>query len=377
MVSRAPGATVLVVGLGDLGRRVLELLAGSPRIASLVACGRAAPDNLAVVAQTALIGETLGGAAHVGHVAVDLTDRAGMQQLLEQLAPDLVVFTASRHSWWRTPPALMAVPYGVWLPLQLSLLRTFMAAHRDARVRAPVVALPHPDAAGPVLAAEGLAPHTGAGNVAEVAAKLRLLAAREHGCRRDDVQVRLVLHHAAERLAFAVFAALGGSDPGDADGSGPTAPYLAQVTVRDEPLPAAAVDRLLRRPYPLPGRTASHQLTAVTVARLVDALLGDQPQRLHVPAPAGLPGGYPVQVSRHGVALDLPATVTLPQARAVNEQAGAYDGIRAIDPDGTIHLTERASRAARAVLGLTLRHIPLSALDEVAEQLERALTSAR
>ncbi len=149
------------------------------------------------------------------------------------------------------------------------------------------------------------------------------------------------------------------------------------MTVGDEPLPTAEVDRLLRRTYPLPGGTASHQLTAVTVTRLVDALLDDQPQHLHVPAPAGLPGGYPVQVSRHGIELDLPETITLQQARAVNEHGAAADGIRAIDPDGAIHLTEHASQAAHAVLGLTLQDIPLAALDDVAEQLDRALKSTQ
>ena len=365
----APGARVLVAGLGDLGGRVLEMLAGNPRIETLLGCGQPGGHSAAVVAQTALIADALGGAAQVGHLAIDLMDRAAVAAMLSEVAPDIVVFAASRHSWWRQPPAVRALPYGVWLPLQLSLLRTFMRAHQDVASTASVIALPHPDAAGPVLAAEGLAPLTGAGNVAEVAAKLRLLTAAEQGCHRDEVEVRLVLHHAAERLAFALF---------DAAPSGRAAPpYLARVTARSVPVAPEVVDRLLRQNYPLPGGTGSHQLTAATVARLVDALLADEPQPLHVPSPAGLPGGYPVLVSRRGVELDLPAGVSRSAAVAVNEQAATFDGISAIGTDGTIRYTQDATVAAHNLLGLTLEDTPIAALDEAAERLGAVLRALR
>ena len=364
----ALGARVLVAGLGDLGGRVLEMLAGNPRIETLLGCGQAGGRSAALVAQTALIADTLGGAAQVGHLATDLTDRVAVAAMLHDAAPDIVVFAASRHSWWRSPPAARALPYGVWLPLQLSLLRTFMLAHRDASSTASVIALPHPDAAGPVLAAEGLAPHAGAGNVAEVAAKLRLLTAAEMTCHRAEIEVRLVLHHAAERLAFPLF---------DVVPSGARPPYLCQVTVRSVPVAAEVIDRLLRRAYPLPGGTGSHQLTAATVVQLVDALLADRPQHLHVPSPAGLPGGYPVLVSSSGVELDLPAGISRSDAIAVNEQAAAFDGISAISPDGTIHYTHEATVAAHDLLGLTLRDTPIAALDEAADRLDAVLRALR
>ena len=365
----SPGARVLVVGLGDLGGRVLEMLAASPRIQTLLGCGQAGSHSAAVVAQSALIADTLGGATQVEHLATDLTDRAAVATMLRGAAPDIVVFAASRHSWWRSPPAARALPYGVWLPLQLSLLRTFMLAHRDGASTAVVIALPHPDAAGPVLAADGLAPLAGAGNVAEVAAKLRLLTAAEFGCHRDDVEVRLVLHHAAERLAFALF------DAAPSGGGAP--PYLARVTARSLPVAPEVVDRLLRQAYPLPGGTGSHQLTAATVVQLVDALLADEQRHLHVPSPAGLPGGYPVLVSRRGVELDLPVGISRGDAIAVNEQAAAFDGISAIGADGTIRYTPDAIVAAHDLLGLTLQDTPIAALDEAADRLEVVLRAVR
>jgi hypothetical protein len=361
-------ASVLVAGLGDLGGRVLELLAADDRIGTLTGCGRRTEEATALVHQAALVSAASRGAERVGHVEVDLGSEPAVREVLDRARPDVVVFAASRHSWWRTPAAARNLPYGVWLPLQLSLLRVFMRALRASAARSTVVALVHPDAAGPVLAAEGLAPDVGAGNVAEVAAKLEVLVAEEHGCRRADVDVRLVLHHAAERLAFSLF------DPGPGPGSSTSdPPYLARVTVAGEVLPDDEVDRLLRQPYPLPQGTGSHQLTAATVGALVGALLDDAPQRLHVPAPSGLPGGYPVVVHRGAVELDLPPGVDRAEAVAVNERAARHDGIAEVGADGRIILTEEASAAAADVLGLHLERVGPDDLDRVADELAEAL----
>jgi hypothetical protein len=347
---------------------VLQLLAGDARIGTLTGCGRETPRTVGLVHQTALVSAALGGAERVGHVAVDLGSATAVRDLLDRSRPDVVVFAASRHSWWRTPEAARSLPYGVWLPLQLSLLRLFMRALQESEADPTVVALVHPDAAGPVLAAEGLAPHVGAGNVSEVAAKLQVLAAEEHGCRRDEVDVRLVMHHAAERLAFALF------DPGPGPGaSSVDPPYLARVSVAGERLADDDVDRLVRRPYPLPDGTGSHDLTAATVARLVSALLGDAPQRLHVPAPRGLPGGYPVVAGGGVVDLDLPAGVDLADAVAVNERAARHDGIAEVGEDGAVVFTEEATSAAAEVLGVKLERVGSDDLDRVADELALAL----
>jgi hypothetical protein len=359
--------TVLVAGLGDLGSRVLELLAGEPSVAELVGCGRASPRSLGSVHQAALVADALGGPSSVRHVAADLRDPSALAAALQDTTPDVVVLAGSRHSWWRTPPAASPAPYGVWLPLQLSLTRTFMRVLAEEGLASRVVALAYPDAAGTVLAAEGLAPHVGGGNVAEVAAKLRVVTAARTGVPRSDVDVRLVLHHAAERLAFSLF------DPAATADSGPLPPYWARVKVAEEVLPAEDVDELLRSDYPLPTGTGSHQLTAATTVELVRGLLADVPRRLHAPAPGGLPGGYPVVVSRHGVELDLGDELTLDEAVRVNQLAARSDGIEEITPDGTILFTEEASTAARELLGVRLRSVALDDLDRCADALEAAL----
>ena len=176
---------------------------------------------------------------------------------------------------------------------------------------------------------------------------------------------RKAVHHAAERLAFTLF------DTGTTATEPP--PYLAEVTVRGQSLVTADVDRLLREPYPLPAGTGSHQLTAATVAALVDALIGERPRHLHVPSPHGLPGGYPTVVSSGGIQIDLPSGVGLSEAVAVNERAAVFDGIAGVDADGTLHYTQSATTAAREILGLTLADVPLDHLAATADELHREL----
>jgi hypothetical protein len=177
----------------------------------------------------------------------------------------------------------------------------------------------YPDATGPVLAASGHSVGCGLGNVAEVAAKF-------------PVPVRLAAHHALCPFAFQNY--------GSADGDLP--PFLVEPD-----LPEAA--EIVRSPCPLlPGQDL-HRVTVATASVLFDALLGDAPTAVNVPAPGGLPGGYPALASGLEVSLDLPWP--LEQARAVNQAAARWDGIERIDPDGTVILTDAAVATLGEMLG--------------------------
>lgn len=351
------GATVLVIGLGDLGTRVFDALARLPEIDRLVGAGRDEERGRARAGQTAFVASLVGGPRHVGFELVDLDDVAGAASLLRRLDPDLVVTAASRHTWWRpfADERVGALPFGVWLPLQLVLVRRLMEARREAGIGARVVCLPYPDAVGPALAPLGLAPDLGAGNVAETAPKLALLAAREAGVAREQVRVRLVMHHAAQRVVF-------GGPAGEP-------PWAAEVLVSNERLPNEDVQRLFRAPWPLPQGRDTHELSAAATAHAVRALLADEPTATHAPAPNGLPGGYPVRLSRRGVELDLPAHLSGEEAIAVNERAAAFDGIERIQPDGTIVFTSEVAAETERLLGLRLERVRPDEVAGVADEL--------
>jgi hypothetical protein len=323
-------ATVLVIGLGDLGTRVLDALARLPEIERLVGASRDEEHGRGRAGQAALVAELAGGPRSVEFERLDVGDVAATASCLARIDPDVVVMAASRLTWWRPPrdELLAARPLGIWLPLQLTLVRSLMVAGREARSRAVVVSLPYPDGVGPALAPLGLAPDLGAGNVAETAPKLARLAG-------PGAEVRLVMHHAVQRVAFAQSGDVGVhlhhlGEP----------PWAAEVRVDGERLDDERVRELFRAPYPLPAGRDTHELTAASTAETVRALLGDMPVATHAPAPGGRPGGYPVRVSRAGVELDLPERLDEAAAVALNERAARWDGVERIEADGTIVFTE-------------------------------------
>lgn len=355
-----------VVGLGDLGARIVDSLARLP-VGRIVAVDRSAERADSVAGQAGLVAGTLGGASRVEPSAGDVGDVAATASLLGALDPDLIVMTASRHTWWRTPPSIAAVPYGIWLPLHLGLVRDLMRARNEAGVRGRVVALPCPDLVGPVLAGMDLAPELGAGNVAEVASKLARLVSLEESAPPEEVSVRLVAHHAVERFAFEAFSVLGGPAGGLAGGP---PPFRARVEVRGRSLPAEHLRELLRRPYPLLAGRDNHALTAAATTATVAALLGDEPRLVHVPAPAGRPGGYPVRASADGLELDLPEGTTEADAMAVNATAARWDGVEEIREDGTVTFTREASVAAERLLGLRVSSCSVGEIDDLAAEME-------
>jgi hypothetical protein len=363
--------TVLVLGLGDLGQRIVNVL--SHRFGGrLVAAARDGEHARGVAGQAALVAALCDGPRAIEAAVADLTDHDATAALLARLQPEVVVLAASRLTWWRVPERARSLPYGVWLPLQIPLVRALMQARDDAAVSARVVALPFPDAVGPVLAGVGLAPETGAGNVLEMAAKLVSVTAERYSVQRDAVDVRLVAHHATERIAFSAFGGLAGTEGGP---TGPP-PLHAVVTVDGETLPDEEARELLTTSYPLLSGRATHELTAAATAATVAALLAHEPQRLHVPAPSGRPGGYPVRISRAGVELDLPPAMSEADAVAVNAVAARWDGIERIHPDGAFTYCQWVSTALERLLGLRLEHVDPADSDAIADELAARLARA-
>jgi hypothetical protein len=179
----------------------------------------------------------------------------------------------------------------------------------------------------------------GLGNVSEVAAKFRR-------------PVRLVAHHALGPHAFGSYGSFGGELP----------PYLIDM-------PKDAADAVIREPWPLLTDRDMNRVTAAAAARLFAALLGDGMTPDHVPAPAGLPGGYPVLAGGMRVELDLRWPVE--EAVAVNEAGGRFDGVERIDPDGTVTLTAGTAETLRRVLDYDVPVLRPSEAGGAAAELKR------
>jgi hypothetical protein len=335
------GARILIVGLGDLGRRLALTLATASAdddTSELVLCGRAATATSWARLTAAASG------ARVRGEAIDLLDTAALTALLTHEQPTLIVQCASLLPPFmvtelaeRAHPlalALRAGGFGLQLAAQLPLVRSLMQARRLAKLMAPVVNCSYPDVTHPVLAAQDLAPTLGVGNAGMVAALVRATL-RAHSPTVPPPLVRVLAHHAhVTPVVLADRARLG---------RGPA----PQVMLGDA---GERRDELAFAGAPLPATRELNALTAAHATAVVRALLpAGAPLRTSAPGPFGWAGGWPVRIAHGELTLDLPAGVDLQAARSEAAAAAIGDGIVAIDAGGVVHYSDAARAALAAV----------------------------
>lgn len=355
---------VMIVGFGSLGAAVLDCLAREPDIGEIVVASRDRRRverrcNLARISALAL-----GVVPRIRVEPLDLDDVGRSAESIARQAPDLIVSTATRQTWWLADllpgpagDALSRAPFGAWLPVHLSLAIKFMQAVRAADFRGHALVASFPDVVNVVLARIGLAPTCGLGNLDEIVPKLGALAAERLRVSPRAIRVLLVAHHALEPFVF-------GSPGGEAP------PFWLRVEWEGRDVTErVAAPRLLFEPWPLPAGPSWHLLTAASASRLILALCGASPGLLHVPAPGGLPGGYPAIAERGGVhLLDLPG-LDRGHAVAINERSQPFDGIERIEADGAVQFTDRAAGVMRETLGYNCGRLGADECDGRATEL--------
>lgn len=360
---------LMLIGLGGLGSTTLEFLAREPSLGQIVACGRnerqgTARCNLARLGATAQ-----GFVPDLRFLRMDLNDPGRVAEIVSREAPYLILSTASRQTWWLPHlPTLGAgglgrARFGVWLPIHLTLTLKLMQALRDADYRGIALTAPFPDVVNCVLGRLGLAPTCGVGNLDEIVPKVRLLAARLLGAAVDNVEIRLVAHHALQQVVFRAV-----SEPAPSPAEVP--PYFLRVYLHGEDVTeTVTAAELLLAPYPLPSGPAWSFLTAGSTVRLVRALLSDRETLLHAPAPHGLPGGYPVVVYRGSVECAPIEGLTATEAIGINERSHRFDGIERIEPDGTVAFCQEDVELMRRTLGYDCDRLPPAEAEPRAQEL--------
>jgi len=232
-----------------------------------------------------------------------------------------------------------------------------MQAARAGSYGGPVVNLSFPDVTGPVLARLGLAPALGLGNAGMI---LRRVCAALRAARPDSSLplVRVIAHHAQ---VARVMQAAEPASPG-----GRCRVYLGEDGRRDDGL-------AYRAPSLAPGVRYNLVAAAAAVPAIEALLPGSAPLRWSVPAPGGLPGGYPVRIGPGSVTLDLPPGVAEAEAVAFNEQAGRGDGVERVEADGTVVFTSACRASVAGVAPDLAEPLQVSDLPGRAARLDAVL----
>jgi hypothetical protein len=361
---------ILLIGPGELGGVLLELLARQDGLGPIVVGGRD-PGRGEARCNLARIGAMAQGhAPDIRFLKLNLRDVGAAAEALRRVAPDIVVTTASLQAWWL--PELLPeqerawlgrAHFGVWLPIHLPLTLNLMEAVREAQFKGVVLTAPYPDVVNCVLGRLGLAPTCGVGNLDEIVPKIRLLAAERLRAPLAEIRVILVAHHALEPAAFAALPLPAGDVP----------PYFLRVYRGAEDVTAVVrADELLLAPYPLPPGPAWSFLTAGSTVRLIRALFSESETLLHAPGPLGLPGGYPILAGGGAIRPAPIDGLSGEEAVALNERSHRFDGIERIDPDGTVVFRGESVEIMRQAFGYDCQRLrPDEAVARATELMAR------
>lgn len=364
---------ILLIGAGHLGMRTIESLLREPGPHTYVVAGRDTERTRRTVNLLRQYASAFGAAVNIEPATLDISNVEATAATISHLQPDVIFSCVTLQSWWVTGtlPAELADPLtpacvGPWLPMHLTLVYELMQAVRAASCHATVVNASYPDVTHPVLAAAGLAPDVGIGNIAIPLVGLRLHLAEQHRVPLAEVHLRGIFHH------YVNYVATRSGDPRPAPmhlsgwiGSSTRADpgnYALDFDTRTAFQPLATG---LKR---LSGPDYQH-VTGATAAVVLRALLDGTDVSTHAPGPLGLPGGYPVRLLSSQIHLDLPAGVTLDDAVTINNEGGRYDGIEAIAADGAVTFREENLEPMSRHLGYDCKVLQLAETRAHAEEL--------
>jgi hypothetical protein len=199
----------MLIGLGDLGGVILQLLALQEGIERIFVGSRNTMRSEARCNLARLGAITQGYSPDIEFVSLDLNHVEETAENISRISPSIVISTASMMTWWfprlfpeEQKAQLDRIGFGAWLPVHLDLAMKLMQVLKFIGYQGHSLIASYPDVVCPVLKARGLAPSAGFGNLDEVVPKIRLLAGRKLGVHPRELQVWFVAHHALEKWIF-------------------------------------------------------------------------------------------------------------------------------------------------------------------------------
>lgn len=322
---------IAITGSGSLATEVMHALARASKDPISVALLGRDMDRLAELARSAA--SLAATDLQIVPVVIDWSDDALIKQTIAELRPKVLVHTASLQSPWtlnRTDQwsdLVKSAGFGFTLPLQAVLALKVARAIADESPDTFLINGCYPDAVNRILSANGLKVSGGIGNVAILAA---LLWSGLPMTTKQGRRLRLIAHHA--HLAAIV--------------ERRELETRLEAWLDEQPIHDVAAN-WFRNARLQPNM---NNIAGEAAVPLLFALLGRGPSwQGHSPGPMGLPGGYPVIAGAGGVELDLPAEITVDEAKAKNMTAGLADGVL-IKDNGEVVLPESSRPALQRFL---------------------------
>jgi hypothetical protein len=365
---------IIIFGLGDLGGWVLEFLARSEGIGTIIAVdinedwGARKTNSVAI------------GAAQQGYNKTikfqkcDVRDIDGTAELLKGINPDLIYSNVTLAGWLAMSKVVAKVGIsspdiiekwdkspGARFPLQVTLVSKLMQAVKKSGITAPVLNNSFPDLVNPVLCRNGLGPLLGAGNLDLIVGEIK---------RKISVAENVPISEITVCMAGAHCLYTQGTRTG--------VPYFLKILVRDQDITSKIeVDSLIsERLTACPASQLSwigEPQVAASAVKNIMAILNDANLYTHAPGPIGLPGGYPVRLDAKGVEIVLPEEITLEEAIRINLEGLKHEGVEKLKEDGTVVITEEAYQVHKEILGVDWREIHFNDMEEVSNELMSAL----
>ena len=366
---------ILVVGLGDIGAHILEVLARTANIEHVVAIDVSSSDEKLRVVYSAELGALHHGlATSMSFQQLDVSDVAQTAELIRSVHPDCVLSSTSLLSWWvpqsKLPDAVFRrideAGFGPWFPLHFALLYKLMLAIQESGLSPVVVNCSYPDATHAALSKIGLAPTLGVGNCDLFYPQFKWMTARHLGGSPLDVDAYFVGDHFMAHVL-------------NQFQSTHEVPYFLKLVYRDEDVTDEVAAKYGGRDQTvvaanqyMPRGSADHFLVAASAVKNVVGLLGGSQQLAYSPGPCGLPGGYPIRFVDGGVEVVLPDELSLEEAIRINQESGRGDGVEEIREDGTLVLTDQAHGIMREELNFEVKEfVPEQCGEDARELLAR------
>lgn len=358
--------SIMVIGSGDLGRRVLYDLGHTDRHRRLMLLGR----NEDIVVRTANLTRfsalQRGYRPEVSHAVLDLADLDQVAAAIDGFQPDVIFLAVSLQSWWVTSllpaPAfqrISAANLGTWLPMHLAPTLLAMRAIRACGSTATVVNASYPDAVNPVLEQVGLGPDVGIGNVANNVPAFSFIASTRLGCPVEEISIRFIAHHyASQQLRH-----------GSTGGAEVHLEVLRNGVAVEEAFSiedfGAAISGQLRRT----GGKAGQAMISASALNVIEPLLDGSYRRTHAPGVHGLAGGYPIVIDGGKISLDLPTGIDVNEAVRINHTGQVLDGVSRIHSDGTVDFSPTPMGVLTEELGYDCRRMRLDEVFDRADEL--------